>query len=159
MVLGLKGEVFHYWFVSDVGTELHWAKGNFTRGSEEMRLSMKAGESIEDPQFPLPDAVLGRRFVEADWLYDDTWRYVSEDNDVFMASTEDLNEGRDKERWLRRVVPQSFDKYFAENGPFFLHINPQFEGEQVDAIQPATAVDSKAESNEKPKPASEGRSQ
>ena len=57
----------------------------------------------------------------------------------------------------------SFDTLFPD-GLLFGGKKVEFEkhtakSEQVDAVQPATAMDSKAEDNEKPKPESEGRSQ
>jgi hypothetical protein len=61
-----------------------------------------------------------------------------------------------------RIIDSRTSKVFVER-LFWAHcqfISPETQrAEQDDAVQPATAVDSKAEGNEKPKLESEGRSQ
>ena len=64
--------------------------------------------------------------------------------------------------WDDKKYKQRFDEVFATSlkpDYKFVAARPEPKAEQVDADQPATAVELKAEGNEKPKPESEGRSQ
>ena len=46
---------------------------------------------------------------------------------VVLASVDDIKNSRDNSRWLQRVDAGSFSKNLERGGPFFLHMNYEFE--------------------------------
>jgi len=142
-------------FISDVGPTLDYSKGTYSRIGEELKLRLSLDSSIEDPPRPDEGAVLGREFIETKHLYSDTWRIVDEDGVKFLASVDDLAQGRDNGRWLRSVDPIAFTKFFPSGGPFIMQMNPQLET-QVSTEQPATRPESKSEGSDKTQTESHG---
>lgn len=110
VVLAITGDRCEQWFLSDSGF------------SSDMNEFHECEVRNTDDGFSLiTEDVSG--------LYASEWNYVVEGGVTFLASVDDIDAGRDKGRWLRKVHPVVFVKYLKDEGPFVLHMNSHLENE------------------------------